>query len=310
MRVKRKGTITQFSQGDIKVPVSHHISELRKMLAVCVIALLVTSTLAYAFFDQLMALFQKPLNQTLYYTSPAGGFSFAIKLCLIAGVVVSIPILVNRIFHFVKPAVPVHFHRSFAWYSLFSVILAIVGVTFGYLVSLPGALYFLTNFKSDQIQALITVDSYFTFFSTYLVGYALLFQTPIIMLFINRIKPLEPGSTMKYQKHVIGGSFIVAAILTPTPDPWNQTLMALPIILLYQVGIFLVWWVNRNTNFDLYKTAEGPLTAKIPAGLLSETRQERKSQTKQSVVSQQNKSFDRPTRSSHQVRAFDIVAAA
>jgi len=309
--VKRKRTITHLSQGDTKAPVSHHISELRKMLAVCLIALLATSTLAYAFFDQLMAIFQKPLNQTLYYTSPAGGFSFAVRLCLIAGIVVSIPILVNRIFHFVKPAVPVNFHRSFAWYSLFSVILAIVGVTFGYFVSLPGALYFLTNFKSDQIQALITVDSYFTFFSTYLVGYALLFQTPIIMLFINRIKPLEPGSTMKYQKHVIGGSFIVAAILTPTPDPWNQTLMALPIILLYQVGIVLVWWVNRNTNFDLYKTAEEPLTAKIPAGLVSEAKQDLKSRTEQPVVSQQNKNFNQISRPNRrQARAFDIVAAA
>lgn len=231
---------------DIKVPVMVHIAELRKLLMICVFSLVIFSTIAYLFFDQLLHVFQKPLGKTLYYTSPTSGFTFVIKLCLTVGLIVSVPLVVNRAFSFVKPAVQQKFHRSFAWYSVWSVILAILGVVFAYFISLPGALQFLTSFKAGQLEALITVDSYFTFFSAYLLGYAILFQTPIIMLGINKIRPLDPGSTMRYQRHVILGSFVVAAVLTPTPDPWNQTLMAIPMILLYQVGIVLVWAANRK----------------------------------------------------------------
>lgn len=231
---------------DHKVPVMAHVAELRKVLMVCTFSLIAFSTIAYFFFDQILAVFQKPLGKTLYYTSPTAGFTFAIKLCITVGLIVSVPVVVNRVFSFVKPAVKKHLHRSFAWYSIWSVILAITGVVFAYYISLPGALDFLTSFKAGQIEALITVDSYFTFFTAYLLGYAVLFQTPIIMLGINKVRPLDPGATMRYQRHVILGSFAVAAILTPTPDPWNQTLMAIPMILLYQVGILLVWITNRK----------------------------------------------------------------
>lgn len=213
---------------------------------ICVASLLVFSTIAYIFFKQILAVFQAPLHEKLFYTSPVGGFSFVIKLCITVGLIFTIPVIVNRLFAFVKPVIPKGIQRSFAWYSAVSVLLAIIGVVFAYFVSLPGALKFLTNFNKEQIQALITVDSYFTFVSTYLVGYALLFQTPIIMLFINRVKPIEPGSTGKYQRFVVGGSFVLAAVLTPTPDPWNQLLMALPMIILFQFGVVAVRMINRQ----------------------------------------------------------------
>lgn len=263
------GTKSISTLEDKKVPVMVHISELRKLLMVCTFSLIAFSTIAYFFFDQILVVFQKPLGKTLYYTSPTAGFTFAIKLCITVGLIVSVPIVVNRAFSFVKPAVRRKFHRSFAWYSLWSVILAITGVVFAYFISLPGALDFLTSFKEGQIEALITVDSYYTFFTAYLLGYAILFQTPIIMLGINKVRPLDPGATMRYQRHVILGSFLVAAVLTPTPDPWNQTLMAIPMILLYQVGIVLVWATNRKR-----KNNEKPMQTKavinLPDNLLAE----------------------------------------
>lgn len=257
------GVTNSTNSEDRKVPVMVHVSELRKVLMVCTFSLIAFSTVAYFFFDQILAIFQKPLGKTLYYTSPTAGFTFAIKLCITVGLIFSVPVLVNRIFSFIKPAVHTRLHRSFAWYSMWSVVLAITGVVFAYFISLPGALDFLTSFKQGKIEALITVDSYFTFFTAYLLGYAVLFQTPIIMLGINRVKPLEPGSTMRYQRHVILGSFAVAAILTPTPDPWNQTLMAIPMILLYQVGIVLVWIANRKLRAHHAQNTHQPLVANL-----------------------------------------------
>lgn len=256
---------------DRKMAVAHHVNELRRAFVFCVASVLFFSVIGYVFFDTLLKLFQKPLNQPLYYTSPTGGFTFVIKLCLVVGVISSVPLIVNRLFGFVKPAVPTRWHRSFAWYSLFSIILAFTGVVFGYLVSLPAALHFLIGFDNEQIKPLISADSYFTFFSTYLIGYAILFQTPILMLFINRVRPLKPGDTMRYQRHVIGGSFVVAAFLTPTPDPWNQTLMAVPVILLYQFGIILVWWVNKQTMPEWEYLERDSIKAKVPRHLQQPT---------------------------------------
>lgn len=251
---------------DKKVPITAHVRELRVSLAICLATLLIASSVAYSFLKPVLKIFQAPLQEKLFYTSPAGGFAFVIKLCLVVGIIVTIPVIVNRIFSFTKPTIPKSMQRAFAWYSLISIALAVIGVVFAYYISLPSALHFLTNFNKDQIQSLITVDSYFTFVTTYLIGYALLFQTPILMLFINKVKPLEPGSMMKVQRYVIVGSFAVAAILTPTPDPWNQLLMALPIILLYQVGVAAIWITNRNRV--IYRRAdESSLKAKIPAHL-------------------------------------------
>ena len=79
-----------------------------------------------------------------------------------------------------------------------------------------------------------------------MAGFAVLFQVPLLILFINRIKPLTPRKMIGAQRYIIVGSFIIAAVVTPTPDPFNQTLMAAPLIVLYQVGIVLVYLVNRK----------------------------------------------------------------
>lgn len=125
-----------------------------------------------------------------------------------------------------------------------SILLAGAGIAFAYLVSLPAALHFLTNFGGQQVESLITADAYFNFALAYIAGFAVLFQLPLIVLFTNRITPLKPGKMMGAQKYIILGSFIVAAILTPTPDPINQSIMAVPVVLLYQISIILVLLTN------------------------------------------------------------------
>lgn len=207
------------------------------------------SLVAYGFADKLVRIIQRPINQTLFYTSPIAGFSFVMKLCCTVGAIVAIPVAMNRFINFVKPAMPRHLRYNMGWYSVASVLLAATGVVFAYFVSLPNALQFLTNFNAGaDIRALITVDSYFSFVTTYLIGYALLFQTPLLMLFINRIKPLSPQQLLGSMRMVILVSFIVSAVLTPTPDPWNLFLMAVPCVLLYGIGVVIVLSKNKRKS--------------------------------------------------------------
>ena len=133
-------------------------------------------------------------------------------------------------------------------YTVASLVLAIVGIVFAYIVSLPAALYFLTSFDLYHINPMLTIDSYFSFVMTYLLAGAILFQLPLVMLIIDSASPLTPKKLMSYQRQMIVGSFIVAAIVSPTPDALNQTLLASPIVVMYQLGIIMIWLKNRKKN--------------------------------------------------------------
>lgn len=233
---------------DRKKTLAEHIDEIRFRLFWVVITLLLASGVGYFLHKQLLLLAQKPLGSELYYTSPGGGITFIFKLCFSFAFVVALPVI---LYHFMRFFFPVMAHiqqKTITKFVIASIILAYSGVTFAYFVSLPAALHFLSNIGNYSLSALITVDTYFDFVVSYLLGFAVLFQTPIIVLFINKIKPLTPGGMMRGQRYIVLASFIVAAILTPTPDPVNQTIMALPAIVLYQFSVFMVWRINKKAQ--------------------------------------------------------------
>lgn len=230
----------------IRKPVIHHLHELQKRLTWSILAVIAGAGIAYSVHMWLFSVIQRPLNETLYYTSPMGGFNFLVKLCLVVGLVLALPVILYQFFSFLGPLLKKKHKLTITAYTLWSFDLACLGILFAYFVSLPSALHFLSQFGGSNVQSLITVDEYFNFALAYIVGFALMFQVPLVVLFINRIKPLRPSKMMGAQRYIILFSFIAAAILTPTPDPVNQAIMALPAILLYQVGIVLVWLVNRG----------------------------------------------------------------
>lgn len=223
-----------------KLPMMDHVGELRRRALWCLIALLIGGVLGYRYQDQIIAWLVKPLGQQLFYTSPTGGFDFLIKICLFFGFILAVPVIIYNLFKFISPAIPPHITYSFFKIIVVSILLALAGVAFAYFVSLPAALHFLNNFSNDQVSSLINAQEYFNFVMLYMAGFALLFQMPLVFSFINKVKPLKPARLLKQQRVVILISFIVAAILTPTPDPINQALMAAPIIALYQTSIGVV----------------------------------------------------------------------
>lgn len=230
----------------IRKPFIDHVRELQVRLTWIVVFLALTSIVAYNFHQKLLDLIQQPLGQTLYYTSPTGGFSFLFKLCLTIGFVLALPVITYHLFKFMSPLIQ-HFNRAtIVAYLVWSFDLALAGVMFAYFISLPAALHFLAKFGGDTIQSIITADEYFSFALAYIAGFALLFQLPLLVILMNRIKPMTPLKMMSYQRYVILFSFILAAILTPTPDPFNQALMALPIVVLYQFSIVIIMFVNRK----------------------------------------------------------------
>jgi sec-independent protein translocase protein TatC len=200
---------------------------------------------------QLIAFLLKPAqDQRFIYTSPGGGVNFLFQICIYFGVVLSIPLIVYQLLLFISPIMSQRSHKFLVRSSFFSAVLAICGLCFGYFVGLPGALHFLSQQFSfnTSIDALFTIQEYMSFVTIYLVGSALLFQIPLVMLMINRVKPQKPSQLIKKQRYVIVLAFIAAAIITPTPDIFNQLIIAGPIIFVYQLGVTLVWLANRRTK--------------------------------------------------------------
>lgn len=228
--------------------IAEHLQELRGRLLWSAVALMIGGVLGYVYNDQIIAWLVKPLNQQLYYTSPAGGFDFLIKVCVFFGFLLAIPVLVYQLIRFLSPAVPANISYKTGKILVISVILALAGVSFAYYVSLPAALHFLSNFSTGSVTSLISANEYFNFVMIYMVCFAVLFQMPLVIAFVNKVTPLSPKVLMQKQRVVILASFIIAALVTPTPDPLNQTLMALPIIALYQSSIGVVWQSNRRTQ--------------------------------------------------------------
>lgn len=237
----------------IRKPVIEHIHDVQKHLTWIVLFVTLGSGVAFAINKYLVAFLQAPLDQKLYYTSPAGELSFMVKMCVIFGIVFALPVILYNIFRFFAPILDKENRKGLYKYAIWSFLLAYSGIAFAYYISLPSALKFLTNFGTANIQALINVNEYFSFALAYIAGFAVLFQLPLIVLFINRINRLKPSKMIGAQRYIIVGSFIVAAMLTPTPDPINQAIMAAPMVVLYQVSIILVLLTNRRTNKRLRK---------------------------------------------------------
>jgi len=229
-----------------KVPFFTHVAELRSGLYSYLLLLIISSIVGYLLQDKILKILLTPLNQPLYYTSPAGGFNFTIKLAIFFGFVVSLPFLVFQVLRFVEPAIPSEARFSVMSLLVSTSVLMLLGILFAYFVSLPAALHFLSKFSSGEVKSLISTSEYFSFVTRYLVGFGLLFQLPLIMIFINKIIRLKFSQLIGLERWVILVAFIVAAILTPTPDFLNQTIMAVPIILLYQLSVLIVWFANRG----------------------------------------------------------------
>lgn len=233
-----------------KLPFIEHVYELRRRLMYVALSIIAFGTIAYLCQQPVIKFLLAPAHgQQFIYTSPGGGINFLFQICTYAGILASIPVIMYQLLGFFEPLLNRHIKQFIVRSSFFSAALAICGLCFGYFIGLPAALHFLSNqFLNQQIQALFTLQEYMSFVTIYLVGSALLFQIPLIMLFINRIKPLKPQKLLGFERYVIVLAFIAAALITPTPDIMNQTIIAGPIIIIYQLGIVLVWGYNRRPN--------------------------------------------------------------
>lgn len=239
-----------------KLPFLEHLLELRKRLFYVALSVILWSVAAYFVQQHIVNVLLKPAhNQQFIYTSVSGGIDFLFRVCLYAGIVFSIPVIVWQALKYLQPLIKKDALRFIAGGSIVSGFLAVAGMLFGYFLGLPAALHFLLHqFTTNQIHPLLTIQSYMSFVTLYMLGSAFLFQLPLLLVLINRIKPLKPKKLLGYERWVILLAFVGGGIMNPSPRVQDQLMLAVPIVLAYQVGVFLVWYMNRKGRSDKMRT--------------------------------------------------------
>jgi len=224
-----------------KMSAKRHLKELQWRFMLIALLFVAGAALAYTYRDIILPVFLAPLHgEKLVYLTPGGGFTFALLVSVYAGLAIAFPVLLQQLYAFLSPALPEKARKKSLIIMLSSFFLLLAGVLFGYFVAVPSALTFLYGFADQYVESSLTADSYTNFVVAYVIGIGLVFQIPLLLLLLHTIKPLKPGGLMKSQKWVILGAFVIAAIITPTPDPINQAIIAGPVVVVYQIGVIAV----------------------------------------------------------------------
>lgn len=222
-----------------------HLLELRTRLLIVLAVFIITSGAGFFLYDRIFAILVKSINMQLFYTSPTGAIDFAIQLSFYVGFFFTLPVISYQLFRFVKPAFPdLKYGKVMVTYGLLSLILCVGGVLYAYFFSLPATMQFLKLLSPHDLKPIISAQEYLSFALAYIASFAMLFQVPLILLACNHFKQLSIKKLLAWEPYLIAISFVVAGVITPTTDAFNQILLAVPPIILYQLSLILVVMVN------------------------------------------------------------------
>ncbi len=232
-----------------------HLEELRKRLFVCVAAVFVTFLGCWTVSRQIFHWLEKPIlrflpqGDKLAFTALADPFMLYIKVALLAGIFVASPIILLQVWLFIRPGLYPRERRMVWPFIFFTTAFFLSGGYFGYRVAFPMVVRFLLGVGSDFKQV-VTIQSYFSMMSKILLGLGLVFELPILVFFLARLGLVTARMMIKGLRWAILAIFIVAAIITPTPDIATQTVFAVPMILLYLLGIVVAAVFGRKRDSE------------------------------------------------------------
>ena len=237
---------------DYKMSLTDHLIELRKRLVRSVIILLIGFGACYYYKDFIFAIITRPLvqvlpkNSYLIYTGLTEAFFVYMKLAFFASLIITCPFIIYQIWKFISPALHSTEKKYVLPFVFFSTLLFVSGVLFGYFVALPPAFEFFVSFNNQYLQSMISFGDYISLFVTFLLGFGLSFELPVFMFFLAKLGIVNSQMLSRQRKYAILVIFIVAAILTPSPDALSQILMAIPLMFLYEVSIFITKFAGKK----------------------------------------------------------------
>lgn len=240
------GNVPEIETSD-KLTFIGHIGELRHRLLKCVIVLVVTIIISFFLTEPyIFPALKSPVENllsvegnNLVFTQMTEMIGTYMKVSLAAGTILAMPYLVYQLLMFVSPALTRREKKRVYLILPWITLMFIAGVAFGYFILIPPATNFLLTFGSDIATPMIKIGNYISIVTRLLVASGAVFETPVIILFLARLGIVKAKMLSSKRRHAIVVAFILAALITPTFDPINQSLVALPLIVLYEMSIWL-----------------------------------------------------------------------
>jgi sec-independent protein translocase protein TatC len=238
---------------DSRAPLLDHLIELRRRLLWSFVALGVAFLVCFQFAEQIFAFLVQPLLKAgqgkLIYTDIFEAFFVNLKVAFFAAIMLSFPIVASQIWRFVAPGLYAKEKRALLPFLLLTPILFLTGAALAYYVAMPIALHFLLSYQGDvggvQQEALPAIGNYLNFVTKFLFGFGVAFLLPVLLMLLERAGIVTRKQLVKGRRYAIVAAFAVAAVLTP-PDVFSQLLLAVPLVMLYEVALIAIWFSERR----------------------------------------------------------------
>ena len=224
-----------------------HLEELRKRLLVSVVVTVITTAVAFVFYKQIIRLLLRPADLEaaadggpgLVFIEVTEMVAVTMKVSLVSGLVLAFPIVLYQVIMFVAPGLTSR-EKRYLFAFMPAVVLAFAaGVSFGYFILIPPAISFLVGWGSDIATPMIRIGNYVNVMVMLLFWMGVVFETPIVMFLLAKLGIVSWRGFARWRKYWVVVAFILGALITPTFDPMNQSLVAVPLIVLYELGIWL-----------------------------------------------------------------------
>ena len=228
------------------MPFNEHLRELRKRITRIVILLGIATAVSFVFHQEVLNFLMKPATEFTsspggkpIFTDPTEFIGVAMKVSLLGGLVLTLPVILYEAIMFAAPGLTRRERRYLIGLLPVTLLAFIAGGAFGYVILFPPAFKFLLTFGADVASAMIRIGPLVDLVVRLLVWMGLVFELPILLFFLTKIGLVTPNMLSKYRPYALVMAFVLGALITPTMDPINQALVALPIMFLYEVGIWL-----------------------------------------------------------------------
>lgn len=249
-----------------KMPLTQHLEELRTRLLICVISVGLAFIVCYVFSGKLFELLMKPWiaampegqSAKLIYTAPHEAFFTYMKVAFIGGVILSAPIILWQIWLFIAPGLYQNEKKYMLPVIFFSGFCFMAGAMFGYFVVFPAGFKFFASFASEYIQPMMRTSEYLSFSNKILLAFGLAFELPVFAFFLAKLGILSADFLKRKRKPAIVLVFVAAAVFAPSPDVLSQLLMAGPMLVLYEISIWVVYFFGSKP-FKAGDTTEGEI---------------------------------------------------
>ena len=233
-----------------------HLEELRWRILKSLAVVILFSIVAYFFSEHLLSFLTRPVpaDVQLIFTTPTGAFLVSIKVAIIFGILASLPVIFYQLWAFISPGL-VETEIRLAVVVVFSATICfLLGFAFAYFIILPFGLRFLFSFQTSYLMPMPDISSYIGFAGRLFIAFGIVFELPLLSFLLSKMGLLTPGFLRKWRRYAIAVIFILAALLTP-PDVITQIMLAAPLILLYELSIWISAAVIRKKK--IIESAEG-----------------------------------------------------